>query len=147
MVGVMISKKAENAIKSILYLSTCDTNKPQKIGTISKKLNIPKEFTSKILQELTKYNIIGSSKGKAGGFYLKLPPEKITILSIIKIIEGDDFLEGCLLGFDNCSDANPCPIHQKWKICKDQLFSLLSNETIDKYFEVINDKISNEIKK
>jgi Rrf2 family protein len=138
----MISKKCEYGIQAILYLSILEKNQAIPVGQIAKKLQLPKEFVSKILQSLTDYGIIGSIKGKNGGFYLLKNSKEITILDIIKIIDGEKFLDGCVLGFDNCSDEKPCPVHIKWKKCKNQIIEIFSKETIDKYELIIREKIN-----
>ena len=35
---------------------------------IAQAVKLPKEFTSKILQVLTKHNVLSSQRGKGGGF-------------------------------------------------------------------------------
>ncbi|HOJ36962.1 MAG TPA: Rrf2 family transcriptional regulator [Ignavibacteriales bacterium] len=137
----MLSTSCQYAIQSILYISTFGEKTPVPAKEIAEKLKLPKEFISKILQSLTKHEIIGSTKGINGGFYINKKTSEIKILDIIKIIDGEDFLEGCVLGFEGCSDENPCPIHQKWKMCKQDLLKLFSNETIDHYEDLVKSKV------
>lgn len=138
----MLSKSCQDAIQSILYLSICEKNIPVPVKEISEKLKLPKEFVAKLLQQLVKFNIVASVKGINGGFYLQKNTKEIHIMDIIKAIDGEYFLEGCILGFEGCSDENPCPIHNKWKMCKKDLIKLFSSETIDKYEDIIKNKIA-----
>ncbi|MCB9202021.1 MAG: Rrf2 family transcriptional regulator [Flavobacteriales bacterium] len=98
------------AIKSCVILA----EKKEKIGIeeISKKIGAPVAFTSKTLQSLAKNGVISSGKGRNGGFYLTEEQyENSTVKDVFKHCGTDATVEGCFLGLDNCSDANPCPIH------------------------------------
>ena len=65
---VIFSKKCEYGLQAVLYLASRDVNLVVPVDEITAKLNIPKEFVSKILQKLTESGLIYSRKGKAGGF-------------------------------------------------------------------------------
>ena len=66
---VIFSKKCEYGLQAVLYLSTYDKGAVVPADDIAKKLSIPKEFVSKILQSLTERGIVVSKKGKAGGIF------------------------------------------------------------------------------
>ena len=55
---------------------------------ISKEYNIPLLYLFKVLQKLTKANIIRSKRGPGGGFSLTRPAEAITILEILEAVDG-----------------------------------------------------------
>jgi Rrf2 family protein len=108
---------------------------------ISKKLKIPKEFISKILQSLTESGLIGSKKGKSGGFKLAKHPSKIKLIDIVEAIDGLDSFNTCVLGFPHCSDKNPCPVHDEWGELRTKAYDMLSSETLDKFKEKTLNKI------
>jgi len=35
------------------------------------------------------------------------------------------------LGFPGCSSTNPCPVHERWGILRDQAIKMLSSETLE----------------
>jgi len=107
---LIFSNTCQYAIKACIVLAT----EKKKIGIIdiSEQIGTPTYFTSKILQQLTKKNLISSGKGKGGGFYLSDEQyEQLTIKDIYEHFEGKDVLNSCLLGLKNCNGENPCPIH------------------------------------
>ena len=61
---VFFSKKCEYGLQAVLFMAARDEDCVCPAEEISKKLNIPKEFISKILQSLTESGIIESKKGK-----------------------------------------------------------------------------------
>jgi Rrf2 family protein len=55
---------------------------------IAKHYNIPLEYLFKIMQQLSRVNILASKRGPRGGFRLAKPPSKITLLEIIEAVQG-----------------------------------------------------------
>ena len=138
---VLFSKQCEYGILSVLYIATKGNNAVVSSQEISERLEIPKEFVSKILQSLCKGRIIGSVKGKNGGFFLKRNPRRIHLIDIVRAIDGDDILNSCVLGFRECSSANPCPVHNKWKNIRKSISEMLISENFDRLKIKMSEKI------
>lgn len=139
---VIFSKKCELALKAVLFLSIKEKERVFKAGEISEELKVPKEFVSKMLQILTVSGIIGSKKGKAGGFFLAKYPSEIKLIDIVMAIDGDSVFSKCVLGFPGCSSESPCPVHYKWGKLRDDAFKMLSEETLEELKEKTINKIS-----
>lgn len=140
--SVIFSKKCEYALQAILYLASREKDENISARDISKKLGIPKEFISKILQSLVHVKIVGSKKGKDGGFYLSKSPSKIRLIDIVEAIDGNEIFTICVLGFPNCSSSSPCPVHVKWNKLRNMAYDMLSSETIDKFKNKVIKKIN-----
>ena len=140
---VIFSKRCELAIQAVLYLSIQDNDKYYNSGEISKDLHVPKEFVSKILQTLTHSNIVGSKKGKTGGFFLSKKSSEITLLDIVKSIDGIHIFNQCVLGFSDCDPSNPCPIHNQWEPIRDEIYEMLKSQTLDELKQFTKNKINN----
>ncbi len=138
---VILSKKSEYAVQSLLYLTLTVPGEAVSAGEIAEHLNIPKEFVSKILQELTDSGLIESKKGKGGGFQLGKHPSQIYLLDIVKAIDGDAVFDGCVLGFPGCSSEYPCPVHFEWVRLRNETLEMLSSENI----EVLSKKTKTKI--
>lgn len=139
---VIFSKKCELGLQAVLFLSAQDKNKYFNASTISRKLNIPKEFASKVLQTLTVKGIVGSRKGKAGGFYLAKNPQDIKLIDIVISIDGMEIFKKCLLGFKGCSIEKPCPVHDEWGKLREQAIKILSERTLEELKEKTLSKIN-----
>ena len=138
---VFFSKKCEYALQAILLMAASEHDCIYPAEEISKKLNIPKEFISKILQSLTESGMIESKKGKAGGFKLAKHPSKIKLIDIVEAVDGLESFSSCVLGFPNCSDKNPCPVHDDWGEFRARDYDMLNSETLDKFREKTLNKI------
>ncbi|MEO8231996.1 MAG: Rrf2 family transcriptional regulator [Ignavibacteriota bacterium] len=138
---VFFSKKCEYGLQAVLFFATRDYDCVCPAEEVSKKLNIPKEFISKILQSLTESGIIESKKGKLGGFKLAMHPSKIKLIDIVEAIDGLESFNSCVLGFPECTPEKPCPVHDQWGELRAKALEMLSAETIDKFKEKTLNKI------
>ncbi|MFA6597866.1 MAG: Rrf2 family transcriptional regulator [Ignavibacteriaceae bacterium] len=140
--AIIFSRKCELGIQAVLYLASVEGKEVIPSEEIADELKIPKEFISKILQELTSSGIVASKKGKMGGFLLAKNPNKIHLLDIVLAIDGSDVFSKCVLGFPKCSSESPCPMHNTWSQLIDETFKMLNEETIDNYKNKVLRKIN-----
>ena len=140
---VIFSKKCEYGLQAILYLAADIDREVIPVDEIAKKLNIPKEFVSKILQSLTESGLVYSKKGKSGGFALAKDPDRIRLIDIVGAIDGLEMFNSCVLGFPRCSPENPCPIHDKWGELRMKTYNMLTDETLDQFKEKTLRKVTN----
>ncbi len=138
---VIFSKKCELALQAVLFLSIKKEQVIFNSQEVSDELKVPKEFVSKMLQTMTESGIIGSKKGKNGGFYLARRPSEIKLIEIVEAIDGLSVFNNCVLGFPNCSNEHPCPVHNKWGKIRDEAFKMLSEETLEELKEKTLKKI------
>ncbi|MFC1737455.1 RrF2 family transcriptional regulator [Planctomycetota bacterium] len=67
----------------------------------------------KILQKLHKAKLVKSAMGPKGGFTLSRKPSKITLIQIIKALQGGIRLNRCLLDGQGCEFESDCEINSK----------------------------------
>ncbi|HLV41657.1 MAG TPA: Rrf2 family transcriptional regulator [Brumimicrobium sp.] len=129
----MFSKACEYGIKATLYIAEQALNTEKKIGVkdIAKQIGSPEAFTAKIMQILSRNKIVNSTKGPSGGFFIpKDQLDKIKLSQIVKAIDGDQIYRGCALGLDKCNADKPCPVHDKFKIIRDELADMLTQTSL-----------------
>jgi len=129
----MFSKTCEYGIRATIFIAS-QSYQNQRVGLkdIAKKIDSPEAFTAKILQILSKGNIINSVKGVGGGF--EIPREtmrEVKLAQIVNALEGDRVFTGCGLGLTNCSDDHPCPMHEKFKSIRTELAYMLENTNLE----------------
>ena len=128
----MFSKATEYALRATIYIAKkSSVDKKVGIEEISDAIGSPRSYTAKILQSLTKDNlIVSSSRGPNGGFYVSEKAKKLPVRSILKAMNEDEVLEKCVLGLKQCSEIQPCPLHAQYKTIKQQLIKLFVTKTI-----------------
>lgn len=137
---VIFSKSCELGLQAVLYLSTKE-KRLFNAKEVSDELKVPKEYVSKVLQMLTSSGIVGSKKGKNGGFFLAKEPVEIKLIDIVEAIDGLDVFRTCVLGFPGCSHETPCPVHDKWGKLREEAYKMLSEETLEDLKEKTKNKL------
>ena len=111
----MISKKTIYAFKALIHLAGIPSGQPVLIADLAKDENIPRKFLEFILLSLRKGGLLQSRIGKGGGYSLALPANKISIGSVVRILEGDIAPVPCLsttnyARCEECQDEVTCGI-------------------------------------
>ena len=132
---MFLSKSCEYAIRAAAYVAYC-SNKGTKAGIIeiAEAIGSPMHFTGKILQILSRKKILSSAKGPHGGFFIE-SNRSVFLIDIIEAVDGNQLFTSCAMGLKNCSDEQPCLIHQQIKPVKTQLLTELSRKSIN---EMVN---------
>lgn len=130
----MLSKKAQYAIQALEYLTEHTDTGPVLIGEIAEKKKIPLKFLESILLELKKAGILASKKGKGGGYFLAVPPEKTSLAKVLRIVDGPIALLPCVsLNFykhcPDCDEAN-CKINSVFAEVRDAVLAILEHKTL-----------------
>ena len=128
----MFSKACEYGIKASVYIIDSSL-KNQKVSMkeVAEAIDSPEAYTSKILQQLSRSNIIQSEKGPTGGFSVEKDKiDQLNLSRIVAAIDGDSIYKGCGLGFHQCNETKPCVIHHQFKTIRDDLKTMLEETLI-----------------
>ncbi|MDX1641393.1 MAG: Rrf2 family transcriptional regulator [Balneolaceae bacterium] len=132
----MFSTSCHYGLQAMIFIAL-HASEDENVGlnTIAKEQGIPKHFLSKILQLLVKHKLLISMKGPTGGFNLNRPADQITLIEVIDAIDGLDVFNKCGIGFKQCNDDHPCPIHQDFKKVRKRVQDLFENKTLQELSE------------
>jgi Rrf2 family protein len=135
----MFSKACEYAIKATLQIAQqSQLGKRASLKDIAKAIDSPEAFTAKILQQLARQGLIHSIKGPNGGFELNTGESSLMLSQIVQAIDGDQIYKGCGLGLKQCNELKPCPVHDKFKIIRNELSDMLENTSVHELANGIN---------
>ncbi|HEX7366030.1 MAG TPA: Rrf2 family transcriptional regulator [Pelobium sp.] len=132
----IFSKTCEYAIRSVFFIAH-RTERGTKVGIkeIALGINSPEHFLAKILQDLSKKGIVKSSKGPNGGFYMDDGALKRPLVDVVEAIDGNSLFFGCGLGMAFCSELKPCPLHNEFKIIRENIYNMLVKTSIREFNE------------
>lgn len=135
----MFSKACEYAIRAMVYVAQ-KSRHGGKVGIkeIAKGIGSPEAFLAKILQDLSRKELLLSVKGPNGGFYIDNRRSRVTLGEIVTAIDGDQLFVGCGLGLKACSEKNPCPIHDEFKMIRKRLQVMLDTTRVDEFNESLD---------
>lgn len=111
---MFFSKKVKYGIKALLFLYQRQ-NEIVSAKKLSKELNVPKEFVSKIMQSLVYKGILKSKKGKGGGFYFAKALDDINYEIILRVLGYEAKNDECLFDMSQMCAGKLCPFCDQWK--------------------------------
>jgi Rrf2 family protein len=129
-----LSNTAQYAIRILAYMAV----KPGEVfsaGDIVKELKISDKYLKRLMTTLSKARIVRSIQGRNGGFVFQKLPENISLSEIINAVENIEKYQGCILGFSECSDENPCALHERWSKIKRDTNDLFFSVTLAQFVE------------
>ena len=131
----MLSKKCQYALHALLFLTERQETDVVTIQEIADKKNIPKKFLEIILAELKQGGILASRKGKTGGYYLRKKAEDISVLEVIRLIDGAVAMLPCVSLYfyqscGRCDDEATCSINKLFSTVRDRTLEVLSSSSL-----------------
>jgi Rrf2 family iron-sulfur cluster assembly transcriptional regulator len=127
----LYSKKCEYVLRGLARLGKGSDQKRFRAADFCRDFDLPEPFTRKALQELVRVGILQAIQGPGGGYSFAKSPESITVLEVIKAVEGEDHFDSCVMGFHECDADKPCGMHAMWVQLKGKLIHQLEEETLD----------------
>ena len=129
-----ISRKADYALRAVLYISKQPTDIRNSINTIAEAESVPRDFLAKILKELTRAEILKSYQGVHGGYQMAKSPSQVSVLDVIESMDGQLGINLCVRGEDgcDCEKSGRCSMFTFWDKLQKQLKTILKSETMVK---------------
>jgi Rrf2 family protein len=130
----MFSQTCKYAIRSMFFIAQRSVDgKYVGIKEVAAGLDAPQHFIAKILQDLTKRGFLDSAKGPNGGFLVNKEQGKRTLWDIVFALDGGKISTACCLGLKDCSEKNPCPVHEEYKSIRKKISTMLSTTKVVDY--------------
>ena len=126
----MLTHKSKYALKALLVLATEFGRGPVLISEISRQEGIPRKFLELILLELKNEGLLGSKKGKGGGYFLARPPHAIHVGDVLRALDGPLAMTSCVsrTGYrrcDECLDERTCGVRLVMQEVRDATAKIL----------------------
>ena len=129
-----LSLRGEYALRALIVLGQNHHDGVVRIQSISDQQNIPKRFLEQILNDLRSGGFVESRRGMAGGYRLRIPPERIPLAKVVRHIEGALAPVGCVSEnfYEKCSCPNErlCGIRSVMKEVRDATAKILESVTV-----------------
>jgi Rrf2 family protein len=106
----MFSQTVEYALRAVVYLAGQD--EPRTTQQIAEVTMVPASYLSKVLQGLSRADIVHSQRGLHGGCSLVKTPDKLTIWEVVQAVEPIKRINVCPLGLES-HKIKLCPLHKK----------------------------------
>ncbi len=127
---MQLTRAADYAMRVMIHLASLPEGSKLPLKALSKATNAPESFLAKLLQGLTRAELLVSHRGPDGGFELPATARKATMLDVIQSIDGPIQLNTCLSEL-GCEFQDWCPAHLVWVQAQEAMLSILRNAKID----------------
>ena len=124
-----LSKTSEYALRILSYMA----REPESLypaRLLVERLKISDKYLRRLMTDLSKAGFIKSIQGREGGYVFAKDISEIHLSQIVDAVEGMDKYMGCVLGFDECSDDNPCVMHETWMPMREKLTKIFNDKTL-----------------
>lgn len=131
------SKKTDYALHALIIMAR-NKNFEYSASELAEIENVSASYLAKVMQTLSKYNIVRSSEGKTGGYKLNRKAEDITIAEIVEILEEKENVFDCVDKVHGCIIKDRCKIHAVFKEAYQAMMKRLRKTSIA---DIINPEI------
>lgn len=126
----MLSQLSQDTLRLALQLAVHPSREYIRIRDIADEIGISYYKLAKVAQNLAGAGVLESYPGPNGGIRLKESPHKICLLDILVAINGSHTIDSCVLGFRECGENNPCPLHNHWKEAKKEITEVFKKRSL-----------------
>ena len=124
-----ITRKLEYALIALRHIQGQSEDKVVSAKEISGVYRITLQLLAKILQELSKHDILEAIQGAHGGYRLKKSLDEMNLTALIKILEGPIGIMDCSID-TKCVQLDICNIRKPINRVNDAIISMFDNLTL-----------------
>lgn len=131
----MLNMKTRYAIRALQYLALRHGQGPVQTQVIAEQARIPRKFLTVILSELSREGLVGTRRGRDGGYWLERNPSEISYSELVRITQGSLALIPCASRFahapcDNCVPEGECHLRLVMMAVRDATALILDRLTL-----------------
>jgi len=126
----VISRSGIHAVRAVSSLARLGEGEFAGAAALGRAIGAPGNYLGKLLQGLGRAGIVESRRGAGGGFRLAPRTRELTLLEVLEAVEDTRRWTGCFLGRTECSDRDPCAMHDRWDRVRAAYRRFLSETTV-----------------
>lgn len=127
---MQLTRAADYGVRVMIHLATLPDDLRVLLPTLAEATGAPESFLSKVLQALARAGLIGSRRGKTGGFTILPRGRQASLHDVIEAIDGPIHLNVCLTNGESCERSVTCPAHPVWAQAQRAMLDVLMRASI-----------------
>jgi Rrf2 family transcriptional regulator, iron-sulfur cluster assembly transcription factor len=137
-----LTNRGSYAIRAVLTLARADGDEVVPARRIAREMDIPVRFLPQVLGDLSRAGIVEARLGRAGGYRLSRPADRISLLDIIEAAEGDARRQTCVLSGRPCGHGtDPCDVHEMFYEAQEAILARLAETSVAEVVNGANDSL------
>lgn len=126
----MLSQRTRYTIRALLHLADRYGDGPVQLGEIAEAQKIPPKFLTVMLSQMSRQGLVGSRRGRDGGYWLARKPDEISYGEIVRVTRGSLGLLPCAsrLAYESCTNCvseDKCRLHRVMLLVRDETARIL----------------------
>ena len=140
---VLLSQTTEYALRAMVQLATVQATAGtavevqavlQTAPEIAEAMQVPRNYLSKVLQQLVRAGLVNSHRGVGGGFSLTRDPSVTTVYDVVQAVDPIERLTGCPLNLP-AHARRLCPMHTRLDRATAAIEEQFRSSTIDELID------------
>ena len=126
----MLSQRTRYTIRALLHLADRYAEGPVQLTEIATEQNLPPKFLTVMLSQMSREGLVGTRRGREGGYWLARPPQEISYGEIVRLTRGSLGLLPCASRFayepcKHCVTEEKCRLHRVMLMVRDETSRIL----------------------
>ncbi|HZY65168.1 MAG TPA: Rrf2 family transcriptional regulator [Rubrobacteraceae bacterium] len=84
-----LTQKSKYAARALVELALNECGETLGVAEVARRQHIPERFLEQIFGALRRANVLESRRGAHGGYCFAMPPEELTVLDVVEILDGE----------------------------------------------------------
>jgi Rrf2 family transcriptional regulator, cysteine metabolism repressor len=124
-----ISTKAQYGLRALVEIANAG-NQSVALKYVAERQDISQHYLEQIASNLRRAGFIRSVRGAFGGYKLARPPEQISALEVVEVMEGSIAPVACIEDKSSCSHTSSCGTENLWRRVDTAIRDVLGNATL-----------------
>jgi len=138
--SMRVSSRAHYGLRMMTELARGFGQGPISIAEVARIESLPVAYLEQLAAQLRRGGLIGSRRGVHGGYSLTRPASEISVLEVVRILEGEVSPVECVASgyvHGTCVREGECASRGLWQRLKESIDSVLSQTTLA---DLLNDQ-------
>ncbi len=128
-----VSSKAHYGLRMMTEFARAYGQGPLSIAEVARVEHLPLAYLEQLAGQLRRGGLVQSTRGVHGGYALTRPPQQISVLEVVRTVEGEvapvecvstDYLSG------SCAREGECASRGLWQRLKESIDTILGQATL-----------------
>jgi len=122
----MLESTTKYAIKALCYLAKANSDRFIQVNKLSKEIQVPSAYLSKIMKTLSIKGVVTTRKGINGGVKITQRIKDLSFYDVCIALNDPIVHPTCLFHSTPCNKTRPCQLHDNWIAMRDGIAAHLS---------------------
>jgi Rrf2 family cysteine metabolism transcriptional repressor len=125
-----LSTRCRYGARALLEIARNYGRRPTKRRDICKAQGLSDSYLENILISLKSAGVVDTIRGAHGGYVLTRPPAKVSLLDVVKVLEGSQAPVECLDNSVACDRSGRCATQDVWRRVREAEENVLKRTTV-----------------